>query len=623
MSDTPSVLPQDSSAPQPAAPGYPFFGELARTLNGGVSRSVVLAGNVGDLFYLPDASAPGGGRYVPLLTYLAARCAVPGLTLLVYELNGPVRVVGGGDGWERLKSAWVSLKTGVSRDELILQSLTDKKVARQREFAEAEFDRLALESVGQPTVALEFLRQLTVAARARDAAGKPRLADNLMILIEQADLLLPGGDGDLARLNPADRQRLLILTDWFTEPAFTDGNDSVVLLAQSAAALPATLLRLPTVVRVEVPKPDQTQRRAFIDSFYASAPTAPKPADADALALGTAGLSLQALRQTLLRGKHESRAVGVADIVASVEAFLMSELGEDTVEFKRPAHTLADVVGFAKLKRFIRDEMMPRIRAGGDDALSGAAVAGPIGGGKTFVFEAMAAELGLPVLVLKNVRSQWFGQTDVLFERLRATLESLGRAVIFVDEADTQFGGVGAGAHETERRLTGKVQAMMSDAALRGRVTWLLMTARIHLLSPDIRRPGRAGDLIIPVLDPEGEDLTEFVRWMLAKRVADVDAAVPVVTPICVGFSAATFSALRATLKAKAGAKGSPLTTEEAVASIRDYLPPAIGLTRRYQTLQALSNTTRRSLLPNPDVTDAERAAWADELRALERQGVE
>ena len=143
-------------------------------------------------------------------------------------------------------------------------------------------------------------------------------------------------------------------------------------------------------------------------------------------------------------------------------------------------------------------------------------MAGPIGAGKTFIFEAVAAELDMPVLVLKNIRSQWFGQTDVILERLRRVLESLDRVVIFVDEADTQFGGVGPDAHSTERRLTGKIQAMMSDPKLLGKVYWLLMTARIHLLSPDIRRPGRVGDLIIPVLDPPtDEDRDEFVRWML------------------------------------------------------------------------------------------------------------
>ena len=48
-------------------------------------------------------------------------------------------------------------------------------------------------------------------------------------------------------------------------------------------------------------------------------------------------------------------------------------------------------------------------------------------------------------------------------------------------------------------------------------VIWLLMTARIHRLSPDLRRPGRVGDLIIPVLDPEDDDdCLAFCEWWLA-----------------------------------------------------------------------------------------------------------
>ena len=78
----------------------------------------------------------------------------------------------------------------------------------------------------------------------------------------------------------------------------------------------------------------------------------------------------------------------------------------------------------------------------------------------------------------------WFGQTDVIFERLRRLLMALVKVLIFVDEADTQFGSVGTDAHSTERRLTGKIQAMMSDPQLRGNITWLLMTARIYQLSP-------------------------------------------------------------------------------------------------------------------------------------------
>ncbi|MCA9166604.1 MAG: AAA family ATPase, partial [Planctomycetales bacterium] len=284
----------------------------------------------------------------------------------------------------------------------------------------------------------------------------------------------------------------------------------------------------------------------------------------------------------------------------------------------KPTHTLKAVCGNRRLKDFLEGELIPRFRATPDKALTGAAVAGPIGGGKTFIFEAVASELDVPVLVLKSIRSQWYGQTDVIFERLRRVLEALEKVVIFVDEADTQFGGVGEESHATERRLTGKIQAMMSDPKLRGRVFWLLMTARIHLLSPDIRRPGRVGDLIIPVLDPEGEDRKEFVQWV-AKAVLSAPtqedlAKIDELTP---NYSAAAYSSLRSQLKAM-----DANTIEKIEAIINDLLLPAIEQTRRYQTLQALVNCTRRSLLPNPDVTDAERAEWWQEILSLERQGI-
>jgi hypothetical protein len=198
-------------------------------------------------------------------------------------------------------------------------------------------------------------------------------------------------------------------------------------------------------------------------------------------------------------------------------------------------------------------------------------------------------------------------------------LEALEKVAIFVDEADTQFGGVGESSHATERRLTGKIQAMMSDPKLRGKVIWLLMTARIHLLSPDIRRPGRVGDLIIPVLDPAGEDRLEFIKWML-EPAGDVATGLTEWLDeegLPAEFSAAGFAALRSQIKAIP-----PQSEFELKESIADFIQPAIGPTRRYQTLQALVNCTRRSLLPDPKVTDEQRALWEKEISLLEAQGI-
>ena len=242
-------------------------------------------------------------------------------------------------------------------------------------------------------------------------------------------------------------------------------------------------------------------------------------------------------------------------------------------------------------------------------------VCGPIGSGKTFIFEGLAGELDIPVLVLKNIRSMWFGQTDVIFERLRRLLMALVKVLIFVDEADTQFGDVGKDAHSTERRLTGKIQAMMSDPQLRGNITWLLMTARIYNLSPDLRREGRVGDMVIPVLDPRDEDREAFLRWTIGKVCAASlsEEETERLLKVTENYSAASFASLRSDLEAASLLKThsqstGELTIDEIIAVAEDRILPNIGPIRQYQTLQASSQlhtqiATPRRLFPrNPRI---------------------
>ena len=82
-------------------------------------------------------------------------------------------------------------------------------------------------------------------------------------------------------------------------------------------------------------------------------------------------------------------------------------------------------------------------------------------------------------------------------------------------------------------------------------------------------------------------------------------------------FSSAGYAALRSQLKAIP-----PKDQEELKSTIRDFMQPAIKQTRRYQTLQALVNCTRRSLLPDPSISDKDRALMEDEIRLLELQGI-
>ena len=580
---------------------YPFFGNLAEILNSEQSRCVIVSGNVHDMFF-------DGKEYVPLIPFIADKTETQGLIRIVYELNGPIRIL---DDRDKLKNAWIAWKAGVDTDTLLIRGMKQKGES-DFEMLSRSFDNLMIDAIGNPTLALETMRQLTICSRAL-------LSGDLLILIEAADMLLPAGNGDVASLNDKQIHRIAICQDWFADPAFMTGGDSVIMIAESLSLIHPRVARLPQILNVEVASPSTEERLHYIDHYCDNAKFEPKLWGTRAeLAAFTAGLSAHAIRQLLLRASYTREELTPGDIIAKVQYFIQSQLGEDVVEFKKPSHLLSQVVGNSRLKEFIKGELLPRFRASPDKALAGAAVAGPIGGGKTFIFEAVASEMDVPVLVLKSIRSQWFGQTDVIFERLRRVLEALEKVVIFVDEADTQFGGVGAEAHSTERRLTGKIQAMMSDPRLRGRVIWLLMTARIHLLSPDIRRPGRVGDLIIPVLDPKGEDRADFLAWVAGGVLEEPsDQDITKLDELTEGYSAAAFASLRSQLKASEAD-----TIDRIVEIVNDQILPAIGQTRRYQTLQAMVNCTRRSLLPNANVTESDREGWQSEIRALEAIGI-
>jgi hypothetical protein len=404
-------------------------------------------------------------------------------------------------------------------------------------------------------------------------------------------MILP--EEEISRMNVADRRRVAIIHDWFSDPKFMDGFDIAILISESKSQLHGRISKLPQVIEVKAPYPSWAQRRAFLKDCNCEE-------SLDEIATKTAGLSLHAMKQ-LVKYKDYSNDY----IFKQVEDHIIGQIGEGVVEFKVPSHTFKDVVGFKKIKEFCEKELIPAFQTTDKDlAISGAAIGGPIGGGKTFLCEALAAELKMPVLVLKNLRSMYYGQTDVIFERLLRALTALDKVCIFVDEADTVFGGVTSG-HDTERRLTGKVQAMMSDPRLKGKVLWLLMTARIHLLSPDIRRPGRVGDLIIPILDPEDSDRKEFIEWVFG----DIEGWESLCgTKFLTGKSAAWYASMRSQLK-----RSNCNSIEHAKEIIEEVLVSDIESEREYQKLQALVNCTRKSLLP----IGGKREAWLEEIKRL------
>ncbi|MCA9199740.1 MAG: hypothetical protein KDA87_19505, partial [Planctomycetales bacterium] len=266
---------------------YSFFSRLAEVLNSDQSRSVILSGNVYDLYF-------NGTNYVPLIPFVAEKSATNGLIRLVYELNGPIRIL---DDREKLKNAWIAWKSGFDTETLIIRGMRTKGDS-EYDLLSKQFDQLLLDAIGNPTLALETMRQLTIASRSS-------LSGDLLILIEAADMLLPMGNGDLASLNDKQLHRISICQDWFSDPAFMQGADSVILVAESASLIHGRISQLPQVVNVEAAAPSKDARVHYIQHYFAQAQYEPKLwGSQEDLASFTAGLSIHALRQLLLKASY-------------------------------------------------------------------------------------------------------------------------------------------------------------------------------------------------------------------------------------------------------------------------------------------------------------------------------
>src|SRR5207344_2543660 len=111
------------------------------------------------------------------------------------------------------------------------------------------------------------------------------------------------------------------------------------------------------------------------------------------------------------------------------------------------------------------------------------------------------------------------GETEGNLERVLGVLRSMGPVVVIVDEADAALGdrdqggdsGVGA-------RVFGLIASQMGDTAYRGKIIWMLLTARPDLLPIDLKRQGRA-EVHIPLFYPTEEAELRHMLVTMAKKV--------------------------------------------------------------------------------------------------------
>ena len=574
-----------------------WFEELRGLYNSRQTNLFLLNGQVADL-------APHGDTYLPVLEYLSRSFQDRGFTVVRFSISRGLRIE------EPRAGQLEKLYAGNGTEPASQGPRTDA------------FRKYLAESIVYPLTTLRFLEQISKLRETTFRVGQGQKDEiirrpSFAFLLEHAEMLFP--DAPANQLNDIERQRIVQAREWLGHATDDRVEDLHVLITSSRFMLNSSVASLPRMKPIEVPRPSTGERRAFFATALSDAAPAYGDEELDGLADSSAGLTLVSLDQ-LVRGVAPGARLGIDTLQKQVSTIIESELGE-YLELKRGTRTLEAVIGNQRLKEVLR-RYIHILRSGDETACpTGFLVAGPNGTGKTFIFESFANELGWSVVVLKKIRSMWLGETDAIFERIRQLLEAVGNVVVFIDEADTQFGSPGSQqTHETEKRLWGKVVQMMSEPANRGRILWLLITARPWLLAPDLKRSGRCG-IHLPVFDPAGVDREEFVTFVF-KRVgitldADTRSAILDATQ---SFSAADFNEIAVYLKGWILSHDNTLPpADELRELVRDYRAPDLSTQRRLQTLYAALECSLNSLITEEALRDRETVEA--EIRHIQMSG--
>src|SRR5207247_4876645 len=100
-----------------------------------------------------------------------------------------------------------------------------------------------------------------------------------------------------------------------------------------------------------------------------------------------------------------------------------------------------------------------------------------------------------------------------------SVLRGMGPVVVVVDEADAALGSrEQEGDSGTSSRVFAMIASQMGDTQYRGRIIWMLLTARPDLLPIDLKRQGRA-EVHIPLFYPTEEPEIRQMFVIMAKKL--------------------------------------------------------------------------------------------------------
>lgn len=556
-----------------------WAGKLAELYFSGTTNTFVVHGNTFD--FVRVGGADDRPRYGTLAEFLAEQLFGRWELVLHYDLAGGLRCLAGRKS-ERLKE---------------MVALANRRVG---DLAELPKD---------PTKTLAVLDRFV--ARNIMAADADRVS--AAIILDHAGFLVPRGD----RVNAATSRHLVTLLNWAASPYVKRLNMAFVLIGQGRGEISERLTSNPHVATVDVALPTEEERSRFLAAAIGDRDTASfSDYSSPEIAKLTAGISLTDVNVLVKASIEGGRRLDRAWF-QGLKKRLIERQAQGLLEFIEPRWGLDMVVGHEAAKRRLRDDAELLKRGALDTVPMGYLFCGPVGTGKSFLAQCATGAIGIPCVKLKNFRSKYVGETEGNLERVLTVLRSMGPVVVVVDEADAMLGDREQGGDSgVGSRVFGMIASQMGDTRYRGRLVWMLLTARPDLLPIDIKRQGRA-EVHVPLFYPAVAEELKQMFLVLARKVGATLSPedVPEV-PHKGNLSGADIEGIisrawRASLLA-----GESCITREILADVlAGFMPSTQSLEREMQEIAAIIECTDREFLPDHIVKKMEQLGGRAKLQ--------
>ena len=336
-----------------------------------------------------------------------------------------------------------------------------------------------------------------------------RVKGRKVLIIDFAEHIVPAGD--LIRLSDTNIFCVVTFSRWATDPIFSYGDISIILLTENLSDISSRITGSPWTVKINVPFPDAKIRESYLRSREkAGKLLLENGLTPERLASITSGLNLMNLNLLASESFENEKPISL-DFMRQKKKEIIENGAAGLLEFMETTYDLSHVSGHDFVKKRFKNAAKA-IKKGRADVLPmGYLIAGPVGTGKSFMVNAFAGEIGIPMVKFRNFRTKWQGETESNLERVLNILVAMAPVGVMIDEADAFLGDrAQEGDSGTSNRVFAQIASFMGNTEYRGKIIWFLITCRPDLIPIDLKRQGRAEEhlaLFYPETKKDREDL--------------------------------------------------------------------------------------------------------------------